>query len=297
MIAEFEQRLADVLGSRLPPPFGGRVIVAPASPGELRLIVAVEQTRLVEPDIGSRRPERVPGATDGRRVVRGSCTVRVGVQPDPGEGRGQQVLAMDAAMYELDAADFRSGDALVTQGDAGFLIQRLRCTGAGAPLDPTQPDAVPTGLTIEADGWFWPVGVPGQAGIAIGEIRLRGITLPVLLEPRDPFLEAGGPAITLTLRIGRAGGLTLGNGAGPLPIGSIAVNVNGQGGQPAAGTLAGGTAGVGGARILDASTGEASFDYAPGAQPIRESLIVALENGESDLGVELGRFDLVTRAG
>jgi hypothetical protein len=297
MIAEFEQRLADVLGSRLPAPFGGRVVVAPATSNELRLVVAVEQSRVSEPDIGSRRPERVPGSADGRRVVRASCTVRLGVQPDAGEGRSQQVLALDAALYELDAPDFRNGEALATPGDAGFLIQRMRCVGTDAPLDPLAQDVPPLGLMMEAEGWFWPVGVPGQAGIEIGEIRVRGVSLPVLLEPRDPFIEAGGPAVTLTLRIGRAGGLTLGNGAGALPIGAIVVNVLGQGGQPGSGTLAGGTAGANGARILDASAGSVTVDYQPGAQPSRDTLIVALENGESDAGTELGRFDLITRAG
>ena len=295
MISEFEQRLANVLGSRLPAPFGGRVEVAPASANDLRLVLGVEQVKLTEPDMGSRRPERVPGSADDRRVVRATCMVRLGVQPDAGQGRAQQVLALDAALYELDAPDFRSGEALAAPGDAGFLIQRLRCLGTDVPLDPLAEDAGPLGLTIEAEGWFWPVGIPGQAGIAIGEIRIRGVTLPVLLEPRNPLIAAGGGAVPLALRIGAAGGLTLGNGAGPLPIGSIAVRVVGQGGQPGSGTLAGGTAGVDGARILDASSGTVAFDYTPGAEPATDTLIVALENGESDLGIELGRFDLVAR--
>lgn len=297
MIAEFEQRLADVLGSRLPAPFGGSVIVAPpATTNELRLIVAVENVAVAEPDIGSRRPERVPGANDDRRIVRAKCTVRIGVQPDAASGRAQQVSALDAALYELDAPDFRSGEALAAPGDTGFLIQRMRCVGTAAPLDPQASDAPPLGLTIEAEGWFWPVGVAGQAGIEIGEIRLRGVSLPVLLEPRAPLIQAGGPAVTLTLRIGRAGGHTITtNGAGALPIGPVAVTVLGQGGQPGSGTLSGGTAGANGARILDASAGSVSVDYTPGAQPSHDTLIIALENGEGDLGVELGRFDLIAR--
>lgn len=297
MITEFEQRLAEVLGSRLPTPFGGKVVVAPpGNANQLRLVVAVEKVAVTEPDIGSRRPERVPGANDGRRVVRASCTLRIGVQPDPNAGRAQQVSALDAALYELDAPDFRTGEALSGQADPGFLIQRLRCVGTDVPLDPQAPDVAPPGLTLEADGWFWPVGVPGQAGVEIGEIRLRGVRLPVLLEPRDPLIEAGGAPVTLTLRIGRAGGQTIvANGTSALPIGQVALTVLGKGGQAGSGTLTGGSGGVNGARLFDAASGTVAVDYTPGAQPSHDTLIVALENGEGDLGVELGRFDLIAR--
>jgi hypothetical protein len=297
MIAEFEQRLADVLGSRLPAPFGGRVFVAPpGNPNQLRLVVGVERVTLTEPDMGSRRHERVPGANDGRRVVRASCTLRIDVQPGASAGRAQQVSALDAALYELEAPDFQSGEALVAPGDTGFVIQRMRCVGTAVPLDPDVTDAPPLGLTLEAEGLFWPVGVPGEAGIEIGEIRLRGMRLPLILEPREPLLEAGGPAVTLTLRVGRAGGHTIGNGVSALPIGNIAVNVFAPGGQPGAGVLSGGTAGASGARILDASSGEITFDYTPGAQPARDTLIASFEDGEGGPGVELGRFVLTTRA-
>jgi hypothetical protein len=82
-----------------------------------------------------------------------------------------------------------------------------------------------------------------------------------------------------------------------LPIGAVVAAVFGQGGQPGSGTLSGGTPGSNGARILDASSGVATVDYTPGAEAARDTLVIALEDGEAGPGIELGRFTLVVREG
>src|SRR6266508_4543656 len=99
MIAAFEQRLADVLGTRLPVPFRGRVSVAPAPPpaAQPAVVVAVEGATTVEPDLGSRRPELTPGANDPRRVLRLNCSVAIWVLAANNADRRQQLEGIDAA--------------------------------------------------------------------------------------------------------------------------------------------------------------------------------------------------------
>src|SRR5207249_2405607 len=93
MIAAFEQRLADVLGARLPPPFRGHVAVAPAPApsADPAVVVVVERADSVDPDFNSRRPEIAPGVADPRRILRMNCTVGVRVQPANNAGRRQQM--------------------------------------------------------------------------------------------------------------------------------------------------------------------------------------------------------------
>jgi hypothetical protein len=296
MISEFEQRLADVLGSRLPAPFAGRVQVAPGTaPGnQPRLLVGVQQVDLSDPDFGSRRPELAPGANDPRRVLRMQCQVGLTLLAGAGQGRGQQMLGLDAALYALDAADFRDGSALRGgAADPGFLIQRMSVGRGDAPLDPAAPNAAPVGLTLLAEGWFWPVGVAGEAGRAIGEVRIRGAVLPIDIVPATPLLVANGPPVELQVRIRSVGVLRV--GAEPLsglPFGVIGLALVGPGGQPGAGTLTGGAAGLNGARLLNLTDEAATVTYTPPAESASDTLIVALHDGNSGLGVELGRMPL-----
>jgi hypothetical protein len=167
--------------------------------------------------------------------------------------------------------------------------------GSRAPIDPNAPGADAVALILEADGWFWPVGAPPESGVAIGEIRLRGAALPILIEPALPRITAGGPAIVLTLRIGQAGALRLTNGATALPFGSIAVAVFAPGGKPGTGTLTGGVPGATGVRLIDATSGSADVSYTPAANPGTDTLVVALDDGAGGQGIELGRFPLVVR--
>ncbi|HLF78901.1 MAG TPA: hypothetical protein VJB57_15590 [Dehalococcoidia bacterium] len=300
MISEFEQRLADVLGTRLPPPFTGRVDRPPGQdPADGPVILlGVQRATTLDPDIGSRRPELAPGSNDHRRVLRLSCSVGIEVRPADGEARAQQLLGLDALLYELDAPDMLSGGALVEDGDTGFVIQTMRLVEARAPLLPSAPEAPVFGLTLEADGWFWPVGVVGQAGIEIGEIRVRGVALPLFLLPDNLRLVAGGDAVELTLRVPPLASLRLReDGINPMAFGRLAVGLFDAGGRPGAGTLAGGAAGEGGVRLFDVVNGEATLTYTPPAEAGADVLVVSMEDGENGLGIEVGRFPLVVREG
>ena len=112
MLLEFEQRLADVVGSRLPAPFTGRVDVAPGPDptDEVRLILGVQSTTPLDADFLSHRDVRLPGSTDFRRVLKLRCVV--GVEARTSEGRSGQMSALDAALFVLDAPDFRDASAL-----------------------------------------------------------------------------------------------------------------------------------------------------------------------------------------
>lgn len=300
MIDDFEQRLAEVLGERLPPPFQGRVGAAPPPGPEDDPAIVVGVTRAVrEPDgLGGTRRLVAPGATDPRRVVRLRCTVELAVIPGDGEGRAQQLTGLDSALYALDDPAFRTGTALAGgDPDPGFLVHELALLDGLAPIAPGL-DA-PVVVRLEADGIFWPRGVAGQAGRRIGEVRIRGTALPLeVVLPAMPSLVAGGPAVTLGVRIGAAGTLVLEEGEEPatLPFGRLALMLRGRGGRPAAGTLDGGDAGSDGARLVALDDGAAEVDYVPPAEPARDELVVALEDGEGGAGVELGRQTLAVGA-
>jgi hypothetical protein len=207
VISEFERRLADVLSVRLAAPFAGRVDVPPGSlAGDGPVILAgVTHIQAGESHFGSTRPEVVPGSNDPRRVLRLVCGVTIEIRSGtPAVGRPQQIQGLEQVLYALDAPDFRSGQALASGAlpDPGFFIQSIAIAESAAVLDPTAAEAPPVTVGARAEGWFWPVGVTGQAGIAIGAIRLRGAALPLSVSPAAPVLVAGGAAVALTVRIG-----------------------------------------------------------------------------------------------
>jgi hypothetical protein len=301
LISEFEQRLANILGARLPTPFTGRVDVPPGPQASSapRILIGVASAEAVEPDIGSRRPELTPGVPDPRRVARLRCTVQIEVHPGQNNGRAQALQGLDACLFALQSADVQDGSALAGGApDPGFLIQSIRLATATAPLNPETATQGPVSLSCLADGWFWPVGVPGQAGRQIGEIRVRGATLPIEVSP-VPVLIAGGTAVDLVVGISPASTIRLtGQPAPPvLPFGRLAFALFAPGGKPGKGVLSGGSAGVNGVRLVDLVTGRAALTYTPPAEPAVDELVIGMEDGESGLGIELGRTSLVVRGG
>jgi hypothetical protein len=300
MISEFEQRLVEVLGTRLPAPFSGRVKIAGApSAGDAPLLIAgVAKAVPAEPQLGNQQPLVVPGSADPRRVVRLKCTVEIRAVPDA--GRPQQVAALEAVLYALDAPDFQTGQALAAPGDPGFLIERMQIGEAVWPLEPAAGDESHCLLSLLAEGFFWPVGVAGEAGRQIGEIRIRGLALQVAIAPSQPDVVAGGPAIELLVSVGKIGALRLTNGAppvAPLPFDSLAFALAAPGGGPGAGTLGGGVAAADGVHFAQLNNGSAAITYTPPAQAATEQLIVGFDGGAGGLGVEIGRFPIRVREG
>ena len=289
MITEFERRLAEVLGARLPAPFTGRVAQTPGA-GDANPEVLVGVRRFDRIDEGfDERPELVPGAKDPRRVARLRCEVGLAIRGVA--DRADALRGVDAVAYAIDAPDVRDGSVLrPASGDPGFLIDSVLLSSGTVADDKTGPSTV----TVVAQGWFWPVNAPGQSGTVIGEVRVRGVALPLELT-RGAVLSAGAPASELTLRVGTAGLLRLG-GAAPLPFGQLVVQVFAPGHRPGAGTLAGGAAGASGARMLTLVDGAAQFSYQPPATAAIDELVVSLDDGNGGAGVELGRFALTVKA-
>lgn len=281
----------------MPSPFRGRVSRAPGPGGnQARLILGVGHVEPLAPDFGSVRPEVVPGAADQRRVLRLRCDVSITVRATAAQGRNQQITGLDAALYLLDAPDLRDGTALIQEGDQGFLIESLLLDG-GEGLA-VEPDDV--GLRLEAQGWFWPVGVEGEAGIPMGPILVRSAMLPVGLEPPLTRVAPGGDPVELTIRTGLAGTFVLDEPAPAQPtspFGALAVTLEGPGGTPGAGTLTGGADGPDGSRLLPVEHDAATLTYTPPAEPARETLVVSSVAGEPPrIGIELARFDFRVEA-
>lgn len=294
MIADFEQRLADLLGARLPAPFTGRVqrAPAPAASAQPEVSLGVVSARSAQSGpagrgLGARqRFEVVPGAAEPRRVLRLAFDVAIAVQAASGAGRRQVLAGLEAAAYTLDTADVRDGSALASEDDLGFQVSRLELGELRVALDPL---AVPE-LLLAGEGWFWPVGQAGQAGVAIREIQARSVALPIQVEPARARLVAGGDDVLFTLRFG---GARQRIGAAPaLPFGSVALALAGPGGRAGAGQLAGGAAGVAGVRLVTLVEGAATITYAPPADAAQDELVVALDDGAGGLGVPLARIAL-----
>lgn len=291
MIAEFEQRLADLLGARLPAPFNGRVVVAPgAGVNGQAVLVSVRRFDRMDEGFGE-RPQQVPGAADPRRVARLRCQVTLTVRG--AADRAATLRGIDTLLYAIDAPDFRDGSALrVTNGDPGFLIDQLMLAGGDVADDSA---AGVSAVGVVAQGWFWPVGTPGQTGIVIGEVRVRGVVLPIELLRARPAIAPGDPALGLTLQVRAAGLLRLGS-TQALPFGQLVVQLFAPGNRPGAGALTGGAAGDDGSRLVPLVDGVAAFSYVPPATAAVDELVVSLDNGSGGAGVELGRFTLVVKA-
>ncbi len=303
MIDEFEQRLSEVIGARLPPPFQGRVAVEPGGAADNaapRVLVGVREAEPVQNDIGSRRPEALVPADALGRIVRLECTVGLRVIPGDGEGRRQQVLGLDAALYTLDGAELRDGSALHDDTDRGFFIEKMRIMESRYPFGDEGGEADAAELLLEAKGWFWPKGAPAEEAGRIGEIRIRGAVIPIDLDPVQPELTAGGAATEFTLHVGAAGTMQLkGDPVEPfiLPFGSLALSLSGPGGKPGLGTLSGGVNGEDGFHLVSLENGTATFRYTPPDEAADDMLLIALDDGEGRSSIEFGRFPLKVREG
>ena len=288
MLSEFERRLADVLGARLPVPFRGGVDVAPGR-DDAQVVLSVRHVEPLDEHLFGMRPEVVPGAPTHRRVVRLRCDVGLDVRLLPAQSRSTQLRALDSVIYELDEPGFRSGARLQpTDGsDPGFMVQRMFVSLS----DP------PQSIMLRAEGLFWPPDVPGQTGVPIEFAQVRISLQPVNLVPAQPRLTAAGETAELAIEFGATGTMRVERGGRvtSLPFGSVVVAVEDAGGRPGAGTLAGGTAGPAGSRTIPVTGGRAVFQYTPPAQPAVDQLVVSLDDGEGGIGIELGRFPLETR--
>jgi hypothetical protein len=296
MLADLETRLADVLGSRLGGPLAGRVFVTPgpADTTSTALLVGVTRVDAVEENFGAgRRPERVPGATDPRRVVRLRCAIRIEVRPGDADTRADTMAALDALLYELDAPELRSASALTAPGDPGFVLDAQL---AAAALVTPESNELPA-VELRAEGWFWPPNTPGITGVAIASALVRTASLPIGLLPWPLLIRPGDPAVALTLRVGAAGTTVLtGDAQTASPFGELVVRVVDAGGRPGAGSISGGAAGPQGSRLVAVTNDTAALSYQPPGTPADDELVVSVARADTGagpaVGIELARFPL-----
>ncbi|GFG52578.1 hypothetical protein CQY20_09180 [Mycolicibacterium agri] len=303
MLADFESRLADVLGSRLTGALAGRVFVTPGPTATDRtaLLVGVHKVEAIEQTFGAaRRPEQVPGASDPRRVVRLRCVVRIEVRPGDDDTRAQIMAAVDTLLYELDAPELRTASALSAPGDPGFLLDTALLDAAFIEPEINGDNGLPA-VELRAEGWFWPRNTPGITGVPIVAALVRTATLPIGLQPWPLLIRAGDPALPLTVLVGAAGtGRLTGDTPTVSPFGELALRIVDAGGRPGAGTLSGGSAGPDGARLVTVSDDSAAVTYQPPAAPAADQLVVYVARADTGagpaVGLELARFPLAVTA-
>jgi hypothetical protein len=298
MLGEFELQFRDTLRAKLPEAIRDQVQLASGATTQTGILLGLRAAEPMPSEMGSLRREIVPGADAPRRVVRLRCTLDCSFIPADEEQDRETLMAwLGLVLYALDDTDVREGRAFTgTAPDPGFLIHSTNITTLDSPFDihATEPQRLK--LSLSVDGWFWPVGEAGQAGIEIGEIRIRGVIHPVILSPADPGLVANGPAVDLSAKFETRGTSRitadeLNNEA----FGEVIARIEKEDGTAGDGTLSGGTAGDNGARILSVANDHVELTYTPPATAGSEFLILNIENNEGSRGIEIGRFRLVIR--
>ncbi|MBP0445835.1 hypothetical protein J8J14_13730 [Roseomonas sp. SSH11] len=302
MIAAFEQRLAEVLGDRLPPPFGGRVSTAPLPGAGPSILLGITDILPAGTDFGAaRRPEVTTRNPDRRlRVLRLALTIELRVIPADPADRAEAMEGLERALYLSEAADLTTGVALRVPPpeDPGFQITRLSVLDARPPRAGDADGAAI--LHLLSEGWFWPTEIPGETGAAIQDIRLRTALLPLRLVGAAGPLVAGGPAVALKLESDAAGEMRLRADASPSqePFGTLSLALRRPDGSAGTGTLSGGTDGPGGTRLVPLTADGAAFGYTPPPTPGQEELLIRLTDPDGNpRGSPLGHFPLRTGPG
>ena len=299
MVSDFESHLATILGAQLPAPFGGTVAVAgegdATHPTEPRIYVGIYKTRGLPRDFGANRTVQVPGVNDRINVLSLRVYININVIPAQSAGRLQQLEGIERINYLLDSEAFQTGNALVDAGDQGFQIYSLSVVEGVATVANAPKQDRPAGLSVVAEGIFWPIGISGEVGIDIDEIRLRGLTIDVRLEPAAPQLNASGAATTISLMISSPASHRVGGDGTPLTFDRITVDLQQPDGQPGAGSLAGGTAGAANARHLTITDGVATAVYTPPGTATKDLLRVGFDDGENGLGKVVKQFLIEVR--
>ena len=288
MIVEFLNRLTQVLSGRLQPVFPSVVEVAPGTTGgnDPRVLLANEHVQLKPLQLGDKPEAVVPGDANPRRIVRANWTTRLRIVPTNSGGQVQVRSGLDACLYALDAPDFRNGQALGNgAADPGFLVKSMQVVSVESPLDGVDDNPPVRDLILQSEGYLWPAGQPGASGPQIAEVFLRGVLLPMQLEPAR--LVAGSAATPLTLNVRPF--LQMTDATPGSAFASLALRVLSEAGTPGAGVLQGQTDGL---LITDVTGEQLTVNYVPPAEPTTDVLVVSLDDNENGAGQELARFTL-----
>lgn len=215
MLDAFEARLIEVLAAGLAGVPALQAVVRPrdglvepegdAVQLRVRLLDARPQA-----EVGDDERARLRQGGDWRRRItlrlegEVELAFRIGVAKPPqrAQQRERLVRVVDRALVVLAGEALRTGEALRSDHDLGFELEGLRLLAIDAPREGDGVGGEARALTIRCRyvGRFWPVGEE-QAGVAIRELPVREVVLPIGL-PSDLRVAAGGElAIPLQLQL------------------------------------------------------------------------------------------------
>ena len=297
MLSNFETQFQSALRSKLAASVRPRVQIATGAQNQTGVLIGVTDAQPVFEDFKSRRNETTPGSADPKRIMRLRCHVQCRFIPiDNTEDRGALIQLLDQVMYALDDDDFRSGEAFDTENtDRGFVIRSTQLTSITSPIKDTSDDDVC--IALQCDGWFWPVGQAGQAGVEIGQIRIRGSVQPLMLIPAEPMALVNGPNLTLSIQFDARGTTLLGaDGTDADTFGELKVRLQKADGTLGSGVLAGGVSGSDHDQVLAVVDGQATFQYTPPSAAGRDFLVVSFSGNDGTQPERIGSYAIETRA-
>ena len=299
MISDFESRLATVLGAQLPAPFTGTVSVSDSSDAangsQPRIFVGVYKTQAKPQGFGGNRTIAVPGVSDRMRVMAMKLWIFVRVIHANNADRLQELQGLEQLHYLLDHESFQTGTALSDAGDQGFLIERMSVAEGFSEVPNAPLEENHAGIIIEAEGVFWPIGAPGETGVAIAEIRMRGLALDLELNTELPAFSVGDAPVEITLRLQSHAAHRIGGDDSPLSLNQLALDLQQEDGSPGAGSFSADSPGAGNVQFANITDSRITLTYTPPASAAHDVLIIGFDNGESGLGQELHRFQLISR--
>ncbi len=297
MITEFEMALVAYLNTNIDPPFagnversdGGKVTVTNNPQVRVSVIQAVTALR----EMGTKKPLLVPGSNDYRRVSRLKCDVVIDLYATNTAKREQILNGVELIHYLLDTPTIKNGTELEGGPDPGFVIQSLTIEKATIPLKINLAGVDSGQVHLEVTGWFWPVGVPGQEGVEIGAVRIRGITFEVSIEQGGPLI-AGGPMVDFVVGLEATGPIVLTDGEveSDPSFGSLYCFLRTPDGSAAQGFLGGGIDAGDGARLVPVSDSTATVSYTPPGNEVQEELVIGLDDGNSNKSIDIGSLIL-----
>jgi hypothetical protein len=273
MLSEIERKLTAIVADGLADLTRLRVVEAPeplqpASPGDGILRVSLSQ---IQPDSvfvpGEALVSTAGGSPVSRRVLpvgfEALLEFRV-LAPDSGtnglaSARSLLLTSMSRAAHLLSTEEIRNGKGFaVAAPDPGFEVQSFEfAEGAVAQEIPAEgPSAT---LRYRGKAIIWPPGVSGPEGV-IRAVDPVIAALPVVIEPDDPVVPAGGGTRVRVRSIPSSRLVNAQNGArGVL---RLAVTVQSDLPPGLRGTITNGEAGaIQGFRVIPAGTDETVIDY------------------------------------
>lgn len=304
MLHELERKLAEVVADAVQDRAHLTVTVDSSSDGELATGRATARVAVIagEPHQGFDRGRTAfgPGPTS-RRVLPVSFTARIAfaLRPDeqsPAAARALLLEDVSRVSHALDADDIRTGAALTTAMDAGFVVQSLVLLGLD--LDPRRIHQDAPALAAEGvhqaeilchgAALLWPPETIEPEGVTEAVDVVLAVT-PIALIADDPVLRSGG---STSIRVrGVAGSRLVDDEAGDRDRLGLVIAVVGDAPPDQRGRILGGQEGpFAGSRLVAVRGPETVVTY---EAPTEDSSSRRVEHVEVRLSTRQGQAGLL----